>query len=163
MHKEKETFQNNWKCISKGVFFLLFLTIVRVLCSCYNKTGQGSFSDPEGNMHHTACVHMAKISPLHPPTQRGFIPPACWEESLAHASSQAMPGQGLVSRGQKPGQKAQDQLNSLDDGGQCLSPPHTSDQCSLTVWMQPARAVGDADKKSCVCIFNINRVWSEAS
>lgn len=33
-----------------------------------NKTGQGSFSDPQGNRHSTDCVHMAKLSPFHPLT-----------------------------------------------------------------------------------------------
>lgn len=70
-----------------------------------NKTGQGSFSDPQDNMHSTACVHMAKLSPSHSPTLHGFIHTPHWEEPLAHASSQTMPGRGLVSRQQSQGKE----------------------------------------------------------
>jgi len=69
------------------------------------KTGQGSFSDPQGNMYSTSCVHMAKLSASNLPTQHGFIHTAYWEEPLAQASSQTMPGRGLVSRGQSQGKK----------------------------------------------------------
>lgn len=76
-----------------------------------NKTGQGSFSDPWGNMLSTACVHMAKLSPLHAPTQHGFIHNAYREELLAHIHSQTWTRDR--EHRAKPRQKAQQQLQCL--------------------------------------------------
>lgn len=73
MHKGKEIFQ-----IIENLYLSIFYLFYNckgtaVTMSMILKTGQGSLSDPLGNTHSTACVHMAKLSPLHPPTQHGFI------------------------------------------------------------------------------------------
>lgn len=163
MHKRKEIFQ-----VTENVY----LSILHIFLQLQGFYGNHVYAYKwdkvkahsrtlEAICTSTACDHVAKLSPSHPPTQHGFILTAYREEPLALAGSQTMPGWGLVSREQSQGKEHKKSLMVWVMQGS--AGVHTSDPCSLLVWMQLKRLVRDTDKKLCVCIFNINWVWSEGA
>lgn len=94
---------NKWKCYWSILYlFLQCRGSAASMSLLINKTGQGSFSDPQGNRHSTDWVHMAKLSPFHPPTWYGFILTAQWKEPCWLPNHVWM---RLCSRGQSQGKE----------------------------------------------------------